>query len=312
VAGAARRARWGAILVGLTVLAGAAETARAQDPDDEITEARVAFEAGRAALESGDLPGAVEALERSLTLHPTAATAWNLAVARARAGDDVGAAELAAHLARGTYGPLPEGQRAQAGALLGELAERVGRLRIRVTGAAAPWLLVDGARQPLAPDGSRLIFLAPGDHTVVVGAAGVRERRFDGHWARGEAREVAVDLAGPTRGRLRVTSTEGEPVEVLGVRQAPSPLELELPVGEYQVGIADVPDSRHSVTVQAGSLRDIEVEMPPSRWPKVALAVVGALVLVGGAILLGRVLADEGPTAEEDPVFGTITALRAW
>jgi len=147
---------------------------------------------------------------------------------------------------------------------------------------------------------------------VVVGAAGVRERRFDGHWARGEAREVAVDLAGPTRGRLRVTSTEGEPVEVLGVRQAPSPLELELPVGEYQVGIADVPDSRHSVTVQAGSLRDIEVEMPPSRWPKVALAVVGALVLVGGAILLGRVLADEGPTAEEDPVFGTITALRAW
>ena len=105
---------------------------------------------------------------------------------------------------------------------------------------------------------------------------------------------------------------EGEPVEVLGVRQAPSPLELELPVGEYQVGIADVPDSRHSVTVQAGSLRDIEVEMPPSRWPKVALAVVGALVLVGGAILLGRVLADEGPTAEEDPVFGTITALRAW
>jgi hypothetical protein len=99
-------------------------------------------------------------------------------------------------------------------------------------------------------------------------------------------------------------------VAIVGVAEGPSPLEETVPVGIYEVGLLDEPASERSVRVEADRVREILVERPPKRWPRVLGGTLAALVVIGAAVAIGFAArgGDEGP--EDDPVFGTIEALR--
>ena len=303
--------------IATTLLLVSVPTLSAQDTASEAlrAEARAAFDEGRAALERGDAAAAIDALERSLEQLPYLPTAYNLAVAHAEgssAGDRSRAANLAHAILAGDFGNLDRRERRDAEALLARVTARVGRVTVQVSGADSPWLEVDGAAtSSMTSDEVVTVFVSPGRHVFAIGAQGARAHRVALRVRGGESEELRIDLSAPPRGTLRVHSREdAEPVAIVGVREGPSPLEVTVPVGVYEVGLLDEPASRRSVSVDADRVREILVERPPKRWPRVLGGVAAALVAVGAALAIGLSLrrGDGGP--EDDPVFGTIEALR--
>lgn len=302
-------------IVAALVLA-CASTLSAQDaPSDALRHAaRASFEEGRAALERGDAAAAIEALERSLAQLPYLPTAYNLAVAHAEGGEGgmpSRAANLTYSILEGDFGRLDRRERREARGLLRSVIPRVGRVTVRVVGADEPWLEVDDASWPMASGEVTTVFVTPGRHVFAIGAPGVRAHRIAVRVAAGQREELRIDLSAPPRGTLRVRSPEdAAPVAIVGVREGPSPLEATVPVGVYEVGLVEVPGSRRSVSVDADRVREVLVERPPRRWPRVLGGVAAALVAVGAALAIGLSVrrGDGGP--EDDPVFGTIEALR--
>lgn len=288
----------------------------AQDaPTDALrAEARAAFEAGRAALERGDAATAIEALERSLAQLPYLPTAYNLAIAHAEggpSGDPSRAANLAHAILAGELGSLNRRQRREAAALLQSVRPRVGRVTVLVTGTSDPWLEVDDVAHAARPDDLVTLYVQPGRHVFAVGGEGARAHHVGLRVGAGQSEELRIDLSAPPRGTLRVRSAEdAEPVAIVGVREGASPLEATVPVGVYEVGLRDLPGSRRSVSVDADRVREILVERPPKRWPKVLGGVVAALLVAGAALAIGLSVRRDDGGPEDDPVFGTIEALR--
>ncbi|MBO6936903.1 MAG: hypothetical protein JJ863_18175 [Deltaproteobacteria bacterium] len=283
---------------------------------DEVRErARADFDEGRTALEAGDVASAIRALERSLQQLPYLPTAFNLAVAHAEdddAADPTRSANLAHAILAGEFGHLDRRERREVRALLAKVSREVGRVTIQVSGASDPWLELDDLTLPVSATEESTIYVAPGRHTFEVGAEGTRAHRVALHLAAGEREELRVDLSAPPRGTLRVRSPEDvDWVEILGVREGPSPLEASVPVGVYEVGLVNDPGTRRSVSVGADRVREVLLERPPKRWPRVVGGLAAAVLAVGAALAIGLVVRRDDGGPEDDPVFGTIEALRA-
>ncbi len=303
------------IVVGLWLVSVPMLSAQ-EAPSDALREsARADFDEGRAALERGDVSAAITALERSLQQLPYLPTAYNLAVAHSEddeAADPSRAANLAHAILTGDFGRLDRRERREARTLLANVSRRVGRVTIRVSGASEPWLELDDITLPVSATEESTIYVAPGRHTFEVGAEGTRAHRVALHLSEGEREELRIDLSAPPRGTLRVRSEDDvDWVEILGVREGPSPLEASVPVGVYEVGLSDQPETRRSVSVGADRVREVLLERPPKRWPRVVGGVVAAVVAVGAALVVGLSVRGGAEGPEDDPVFGTIEALRS-
>lgn len=291
-------------------------TLSAQDsPSDALrAEARAAFDEGRAALQRGDTAVAIEALERSLEQLPYLPTAYNLAVAHAEGGapgKPSRGANLAHAILAGEFGRLERSERREARTLLRSVAATVGRVTIQVGGADDPWLEIDDVTSPVSASAVSTVYVEPGHHVFEVGAEGARAHRVALHLSAGEHEELRIDLSAPPRGTLRVRSQDdADWVAIVGVRDGPSPLEATVPVGVYEVGLVEDPGSRRSVSVDADRVRDILLERPPKRWPRVVGGLAAALVAVGAALAIGLTVRRGSDGPEDDPVFGTIEALR--
>ncbi|MCZ7684973.1 MAG: hypothetical protein M5U28_41855 [Sandaracinaceae bacterium] len=157
-------------------LAVAASPASAQT-DEELAAARASFRRGVQLTERGRWDEAVARFREVMAVRATGAVRYNLALALAHTeGGDLEAAELLDQVLADPE--LDEATRGQATTLLAEVEPRLGRLTIRVRGAADDaTVLLDGA--PIAADRlASALRVAPRGYTLVLrrGAEDVVER----------------------------------------------------------------------------------------------------------------------------------------
>ncbi len=193
-----------ATTVAMAFLFCPASEAAAQDMSAR-EEARALFERGREAQSENDLASARTLFLRSLELEPRAATAFNLAVVCGALGRVAEAHEHYEDLLTGEYGELREQQRAQVEDLAREVAERIARVRLVVTGASDVVLSIDDEEaesEPLTDGVPRALVLDPGSHVLALRAEGRPPERRELELDEGETRELRVEFAatGPTTG----------------------------------------------------------------------------------------------------------------
>ncbi|WP_437569961.1 hypothetical protein [Sorangium sp. So ce542] len=200
-AGRARCARRrGAIgaLVALACLGAATSPARAEAPATPTTgeapprpeharAAARAFEEGERAFRAGDFARAAAAFEAAYRAAPHASPLWNAARSWHRAGEAVRAANLYARYLREAPPDAPD--RDAAGAALGQLAPRLGRIDVYAPGA-------HGVRVDDAPVEGASVYVNPGSH-VVAGEVDAQILRRTEVIGAGEVRSVALVAAAP-------------------------------------------------------------------------------------------------------------------
>lgn len=286
----------------VTLLVG---SARAQDAAT-IEEARAAFEAGSALVAQGELAAGTAELERSLALFPYLPSAFNLAVAYARAGDPLRAAELLASILDGRFGTLAPDRRGDVERTLREVERALAVIEVTLVGGRDGWVrLDDGPPMPLQ-DRATLRVL-PGSVVVTVGSEGEAPRRTALRLEAGDRERLRL-VAGAERGTLIVRGPNE--VEIVDVARGVSPLRRELAPGTYEVGRVGDPESRRQVAVLANAMREVDVSAAPAQvrrrrraWA-VGVSLVVAVAAAGLAIGLTR-----GGT-DDDSVFATFYALR--
>ncbi|MCB9600539.1 MAG: hypothetical protein H6720_09305 [Sandaracinus sp.] len=279
--------------------------ARAQDPE-AIEEARRAFEAGSTLVAQGELAAGTAELERSLALFPYLPTAFNLAVAYARADDTLRAADLLGAILEGRFGALDPERRADVERTLREAERTLAVIEVELVGGREGWVALDDAAPLPLTNGRARLRARPGSSVVTVGSEGEAPRRTALRLSAGAHERLRL-VAGADRGTL-VVRGPGE-VEIVDVARGPSPLRRELAVGTYAVGRVDDPESRRQVTVEANLMREVDVSGAPRNLRRrrgwaVGVSLVVAAAAVGLAVGLSRGGGDD------DSVFATFYALR--
>ncbi|MCB9594571.1 MAG: tetratricopeptide repeat protein [Sandaracinaceae bacterium] len=197
-------------LAALLLVLGSALPAAAQTPASEL-EARALFEAGEAAVAERRFEDARRLFERSLELHPTAAAAFNAAVAAQEQGDGPGAVAHLDRLLAGALGPLPAGRRASVATMREEAVARLGTLVVHADG---PGWRVRAGDQDLAVDGELTLYLAPGTHPLALTTpeGATRERVVE--LTAGERRVIDVVLEARVQeaARPREAPGSGDPI----------------------------------------------------------------------------------------------------
>ena len=286
------------------------------ESDEETAErARALFDEALAAIGAGRYDEAVESLRRSLELEPRSATAFNLAVALRGTGDLLAAEEVFRGLLEGRYGELDESRTSQVTALLTEVREQIGLLRIRVSGADDPVLTVDGEPAEIGAGGTAEVRVNPGERNVLATAPERRPVRRTVEVVRGS--EVDVELAlevllDERPGVLVVESgVAGAVVEIAGHGSETGRIERELPSGEYTVRVTGDDGTRTTtVDVPAGRRVRLALDPPETGLFEQPWVWVAAGVLVAGGIGVGiYLLATREGDPYVDPVWGVTEAL---
>jgi hypothetical protein len=283
------------------------------------TSARDLFERAVAALEQGQFADARDLFAASLATAPTAAAAFNLAVACRGTGETVRAAGVLEALIAGSYGDISEARRGDATSLLDEVRAELGWLVITVSNdGVEPVVRVDGR----GLEGHAGRFQTPidaGERVVLVTAGGFvdEERRIQ--IARGQRFELALSLEPRPESLVGQLSLEAPSVdllvEIVGIARGVGALQRELPAGEYAVRVSRGAVTREArVRVEGGGSTRFRFEDPTAGLDLVrepAFWTTLGIVLVGGAvgIALGVVYGQPVLAPISDPEFGVITAL---
>ncbi|WP_438025658.1 hypothetical protein [Sorangium sp. So ce233] len=156
-------------------------------PEDGARAAARAFEEGERAFRAGDFAGAAAAFEAAYRAAPHASPLWNAARSWHRAGEIRRAANLYARYLREAPPDAPD--RDAAGAALGQIAPRLGRLDVYAPGAR-------DVRVDDAPAEGASVYVNPGSHVVAGEIDGQVLRRTEVIGA-GEVRSVALVPAAP-------------------------------------------------------------------------------------------------------------------
>jgi len=175
--------------------------AHAQQPPakgDDAARAQALFNDGRAAMEKGDVAGACKMLSESLALVKRPSTLFNLAQCEAKQGKIRSATE---HM-KGAIETLDPGdERVKiARDQYADLDKQLPRVTLRLAPGtpADSTVLVDGTPVDRASIGTQLP-LDPGEHALVVRAAGRSDARTSVTLAVGDRREVTLTVgAAPT------------------------------------------------------------------------------------------------------------------
>lgn len=287
------------MLLVVSVVLAAATPARAQDE-----RARALFDEGMAALERGRFDEAISAFEGSLELARRSTTAYDLALALRGSGRIVDSLGIVERITSGEMGDIPSTLRAELDGLERDLRAEAAHLRVQVQGPEDVELRVDG-RQIETTQGGAELTLDPGPHTLVATARDHRtlEERVTLRPGAHERRELRLEAAQDHRpGRLVLASDDPESrVEVVGVREGPSPLRLELAPGEYAVAVIGA-HGRHESMVTVPPGREVRLSLTPpaetpvgeSPWLWLGVgAGVAALVVVG--LIVGLSLEVNAP-----------------
>jgi hypothetical protein len=157
--------------------------------------AREHFDRGRAAYLEGRLGEARAAYRRSLEVFPTAAAAFNLAVATSEAGEAAAADAICAALVRGEHGPLDVDLDQRVRSLRSMLAPRLATLLIHARGSRAIRLTVDGRSVGTPAAGEpALVRVDPGAHVVRASAPSRIPAERSLSAAAGSRHSVSLDL----------------------------------------------------------------------------------------------------------------------
>ncbi|WP_437812911.1 hypothetical protein [Sorangium sp. So ce1078] len=194
---ARRRSAIGALLA-LACLGAATSPARAEEPakpapgeapprPDGARAAARAFDEGERAFRAGDFARAAAAFEAAYRAAPHASSLWNAARSWHRAGEAVRAANLYARYLREAPPDAPD--RDAAGAALGQIAPRLGRIEVYAPGAR-------DVRVDDAPVEGASVYVNPGSH-VVAGEVDAQVLRRTEVIGAGEVRSVALVAAAP-------------------------------------------------------------------------------------------------------------------
>lgn len=171
-----------AFLLALTGIANADAGSAEQD-----------FRRGLSELEEGRYADARESFSTSLADVPSAAAAFNLAIAMRGTGQPVQGLAILEALLRGDFGTLQVEEQNEIENIRAELRQALGFLVLRVTGPreSRVSLAIDGRLSPLLPR----IPLDPGLHLLELSAPGyvVVSRWLPIH--RGETAETQLDLS---------------------------------------------------------------------------------------------------------------------
>jgi len=151
---------------------------------DDAADARRLFDQATPVLRARRFAEARDLLRRSLTLHPSAATAFNLAVALRGTGETTEAVATFDSVLGGRFGTISSDEAAQVGRLRAETARDLGTLEIQASGAPQLELIVDGAAAATIDDRSRIV------RQVDAGRHRVEARATDGRHAE---REIDVE-----------------------------------------------------------------------------------------------------------------------
>jgi len=265
----------------------------------DLAQARELLNEGLALRDHGDAAGALEKLRGAHALVHTPITAYEVGQAYAQLGRLVEAREAFLSIAR----MPPTSQetarsataRAEGARLANQLRSRIPSLRVRVTGASAATVTVDGAEVPAeALAAPRLV--DPGAHDVLARSPG-GEARAHVEVKEGEERDVELRIVPAAQGPVPVAPApaSGGPAPVTSPEApppAPAPshtLAWTLVLGGAAVGIAGgalmfVATGQAS---QAGDRRDHPAyDGAVTLWTASLVgALVGAGAVVGGGIL---------------------------
>ena len=178
------------------------EETPAQAPPEETAarrdEARQLFARGEVAFAEGRLADARRLFRQSLDLHPHQATAFNLALAMREAGAYLDSDALYAELLDGRFGALDEERRREVAGLRAEVRARIGRLRVRVHGAARSEVLVDGRIVARAASSETTeAEVDPGEHVATARAADYLPVDETVHVEAGETVSIRLALTEP-------------------------------------------------------------------------------------------------------------------
>ena len=304
-------------LLALVVL-GQAASACAQDGDRR---ARAAFERAVVALRDGQFAQARDLFERSIEESPSAAAAFNLAVACRGTGEGLRAEAVLDQLLTGRFGELTESRRREVTLLRDEIAAEAATLSLTVRGPSGSvrWSArVDGR---LIAQDTATLRLDPGRHIIVVAADGFVEEERRVALERGAS--VGLEVVLEARPELQVgrlvleAPSEDLGVEILGVARGNGAIERELRPGDYVVRVTRGEVRREStVRVEGGATTRFRFDDPTAgldltREP--AFWVIGGVVVVGGILggVLGALYGQPVAAPIADPEYGVIVALGA-
>lgn len=177
---------------------------------------RTDLEAGAALLVEGQFSEARDRLQQAFERQPHPAVVFNYAVALRRTGEPVLAAELLEGLLAGRYGEVPgAARRAQLQTLLGEVLGEVSTLMIRVEGAPAAAVEVDGFPAGEVGPGATLRWrVDPGSHEVRARSQG-REAAESIAVEPGEVSELSLALPVAARRGCRRACRWGVAITVI-------------------------------------------------------------------------------------------------
>ena len=304
----ARLGRWahGAALLAILVAATPNPAVRADDGD---ARARELFVEGAQRYEAEDYAAAAEAFAASHARRPVPVVLFNLAQALRFAGRP-GAALLTfrRYLAEETA-PGPRRQR-EVEAAISELEAEVGALQIAVRGAEEFETRLDG--HPVDLDVTRPFPVGAGTHEVIIQARGTPPILRQVEISARRTTVLRVHVA--ATGTLVVTTGEpGAEVTLDGEPAGRTPLTLTVEGGVHELRVAR---SGHvslarSVTVRAGDLQRLDLDLEPERrlhrrwW---LWAIVGGVVVGAVAVALAVGLSS-GP--EVQPLHGTLPTVQA-
>ncbi|WP_437537685.1 hypothetical protein WME79_18760 [Sorangium sp. So ce726] len=184
------------VALGLTCVDAATGPARAEEPakpapaeapprGDDARAAAQAFEEGERAFRAGDFARAAAAFEAAYRAASHASPLWNAARSWHRAGEVSRAANLYARYLREAPPDAPD--RDAAGAALGQIAPRLGRIDVYAPGAR-------DVRVDDVPVESGSVYVNPGSHVVAAQVGAQVVRRTEGIGP-GEVRSVALVAA---------------------------------------------------------------------------------------------------------------------
>lgn len=258
------------ILVAYAALGPGIPKAVAQESSVRDTAAaRALFEEGVACADAGDWACAADRFERAHALRPSPVIAYNLGHALVELGRLVEGTEILGRLMRDEQ--VPEAVRRDAAHVTAQAEPRIGRLSVHVEGPLeALRVTVDGVELASSLIGTAAP-VDPGAHEVEASRGGEVV-------ARGR-----VDIAPGASGRVDLSIPPLPPEPAAGAVGVPAPEEVALTA----VRGPGAPD--------AGGGDD---------GPWIALGITGALLVVGGAIVLAVVLST--PAEEEMPFDGNL------
>jgi len=276
----------------------------------ERAQAREHYISGVSHVRAARWSEALEAFEKSASLHPNATTSFNIGACERALGRYTQArSTLRRSLREAPAGGMPDATKQEAAAFLQQIDVLLATLDVTLDPPGAA-LLIDG--RPLAPvDGEKGRFIAgvlkpgvgiplgqsrfnvvlnPGAHVVTVSRKGYEDVVVNRSVAPGEKGELRLELS-RLPATLRVRSSEPDALVRVNDRDVgPTPIDVRRPPGSYRVIVSKdgFIDYESDVSVKAGEQLDLSASLvvdEPSVFSRWWFWTGAVTVVAGGAVL---------------------------